>query len=180
MSNYVDKKRMHEELKDWLKNRPNDKMPEYVGWAIMQIAEGFSRRHNWRGYTEAWKENMRGAAIENCVRYARNYNYEKYSNPHAYFSFVTENTFKNVIKKEKRIHAAKLGETLALIDDINTDQMMEQQVPHEIHSDILQKFNSYGGSNHQSEKKPRVTKAEKAAREAISIDDVVDDFNQGE
>lgn len=169
---YVDNKRMHEELKDWLKNRPDEKMPEYVGWAIMQIAEGFSRRHNWKGYSDAWKENMIGAAIENCVRYIRNYNYEKYSSPHAYFSFITENTFKNVVNKEKKIHAAKLGETLGLIDDINGDQEMEQQIPHEIHADILEKFKNYGGGYHHREKKPRTTKAEKAAQEAVSIDSV--------
>jgi hypothetical protein len=72
-----------------------------IGQAIIDISTRRTYSRNFVGYTQAWKEEMIGDAIETCARYAHNYNPVKYSNPFAYITQLVTNAIILRIKREK-------------------------------------------------------------------------------
>lgn len=73
-----------------------------IGAAIMQIAHRRTFSRNFIGYTQQWKEEMIGDAVETCCKYAHNYNPIKYSNPFAYITQIVSYAIIQRIKLEKR------------------------------------------------------------------------------
>lgn len=80
---------------------PNPPLSETIGKAILDIANRRTYSKNFIGYTQSWKEEMVDDAIETCVRYAHNYNPEKYNNPFAYITQLVTNSIIQRIKIEK-------------------------------------------------------------------------------
>jgi len=66
----------------------------------MLIAEGLSHKPGFINYP--FRDDMVGDAIENCVRYAHNFDSDKYSNPFAYFTQICYYAFIRRIGKEKK------------------------------------------------------------------------------
>lgn len=129
MSNYVDNKRLKEELtiyadeykkaKEAGEERPV--MSNYIGECIIKIANGFARKPNFSGYT--YKEEMVSDAIENCVMYVHNFNPEKSNSAFAYITQIVYYAFIRRIDKEKKqvkikrkyVEKAYVGEIDSLI-----------------------------------------------------------------
>lgn len=92
----------HEKKTKWLEEGKGvPPLTNKIGEAIMMIAHRRTFSRNFIGYTQLWKENMIDDAIEACVRYAHNYNPEKYNNPFAYITQIINNALINRIKIEK-------------------------------------------------------------------------------
>lgn len=92
----------NEKKQKWLaEGKGNPPLSEKIGKAILMIAHRRTYSRNFIGYTQLWKEAMIDDAIEACVKYAHNYNPEKYNNPFAYVTQIINNALINRIKIEK-------------------------------------------------------------------------------
>ena len=71
---YISNSDLYQEFVIWqnarkeaeLNNKPEPKIPESIGKAIMQIANNFIKKHNWQS-SGKWKEEMASDAILNCL-----------------------------------------------------------------------------------------------------------------
>lgn len=87
-----------EAAKEQGKKKPE--IPRFAAEAFMKIAENLSHKPNFLSYS--FRDEMVADAIENCVRYASNFDPKKSSNPFAYFTQVTYYAFLRRILKEKK------------------------------------------------------------------------------
>jgi len=94
---YVNNKEMLEEFK---KYRKTGKISEELGGMFLDIAKNILLKPNFIGYT--WKEDMACGAVLTCVKYSKNFDPEKGSNPYGYISRICFNYYKEYIKKQKR------------------------------------------------------------------------------
>jgi hypothetical protein len=104
-NNYINNKELFEvycKYKDDLKNDPTTRIPEYIGKAILLIANGVAQKGNFSGYSLNWKEEMISDAIENAIKYAHNFNPEKSQNPFSYISTIVWYAFLRRIEEEKK------------------------------------------------------------------------------
>ncbi|AUE22573.1 sigma factor for late transcription [Aeromonas phage Ah1] len=157
MANYVDNEELYQAFVAWkekLKENPNERMPEFIGGAIMKIAEGFT--HHWRfnRYTDTWKEAMVGAAIDVCLRYCKNFDTQRYSNPHAYISMICARAFFNRIKFMKQEEAAKYKYFLEHVHD-GEDEDMAKLVDVAFYNDMMTKANEFEANRKIKPKKPK-------------------------
>ena len=105
---YVDNKVFFAEMERWKteieESDEVDDLPpmvtEYMGECFYKIATHLSYRPNFINYT--YREEMIGGGIENCIRYAKNFNPEKSRNPFAYFTQIIYYAFIRRIQKEKK------------------------------------------------------------------------------
>ena len=105
---YVDNKLFFAEMEKWKSeiaesDEVDDQPPmvtEYMGECFYKIATHLSYRPNFINYT--YREEMIGDGIENCIRYAKNFNPEKSKNPFAYFTQIIYYAFIRRITKEKK------------------------------------------------------------------------------
>ena len=110
---YVDNKQFFAEMEKWKteidEQEEVDDLPpmvtEYMGECFYKIATHLSYRPNFINYT--YREEMIGDGIENCIRYAKNFNPEKSKNPFAYFTQIIYYAFIRRITKEKKQTAIK-------------------------------------------------------------------------
>ena len=110
---YVDNKLFFAEMQKWkeeiAEQEEVDDLPpmvtEYMGDCFQKIATHLSYRPNFINYT--YREEMIGDGIENCIRYAKNFNPEKSKNPFAYFTQIIYYAFIRRITKEKKQTAIK-------------------------------------------------------------------------
>ena len=110
---YVDNKLFFAEMERWKteieESDEVDDLPpmvtEYMGECFYKIATHLSYRPNFINYT--YREEMIGDGIENCIRYAKNFNPEKSKNPFAYFTQIIYYAFIRRITKEKKQSAIK-------------------------------------------------------------------------
>lgn len=82
------------------KQRP--RIPEYIGACFLLIAENLSYYWKFKNYSSLYKDEMIGRAIETCIKYASNFDTDKYTNPHAYFTTVCYRAFQYKLKEEKK------------------------------------------------------------------------------
>ena len=110
---YVDNKLFFAEMEKWKSEIDEsdevDDLPpmvtEYMGECFYKIATHLSYRPNFINYT--YREELIGDGIENCIRYAKNFNPEKSKNPFAYFTQIIYYAFIRRITKEKKQTAIK-------------------------------------------------------------------------
>lgn len=141
----VDNERLYAELKSWKDSITESKrpvIPEYVGWAIMKIAEGLSNRWNFSGYTDTWKELMVGDGVELSVKYIHNFDTDKYKNPHAYITTICYHAFMQRIKKERREAATKYNWFASAVFDASNDEHAAL-VDEGFYQDMLEKVSDY-------------------------------------
>jgi hypothetical protein len=110
-AHYINNKELQEEFvkynklkKEWIEagKEGNPPLTNKIGQAILDIATRRTYSRNFVGYSQDWKEEMIGDAIEVCVRYAHNYNSDKYNNPFAYLTQIVSFAIVTRIKKEKK------------------------------------------------------------------------------
>jgi len=107
-NHYVDNEKFFEEMSAWKllvieaqeSDEPKPPVNEYIGKCFLDIAEHLSYRPNFMNY--AYREEMIGDGIENCLMYAHNFNPEKSKNPFSYFTQIIYYAFLRRIQKEKK------------------------------------------------------------------------------
>jgi len=110
---YVDNKRMLEVIIEWKADREKaleageeePAMPDELGKMIMMICQRLNHRPNFLNYS--YNDEFVSDGIENCIRYAKNFDPEKSKNPFAYFSQVSFFASIRRINKEKKQFATK-------------------------------------------------------------------------
>lgn len=106
---YVSNPELHQAFVDWYEQikiaeqegKDEPRIPEKIGAAFIQIATNLAKKSNWMSNTK-YKYEMIGDAIENCVRYAKNYDITKTKNPFAYFTQTCYYAFLRRIRDEKK------------------------------------------------------------------------------
>lgn len=145
-NHYVDNKSLYASLCVWkeeMKNKPDDvviPVPDEVAISIMKISENLSRRYNFSGYTTTWKEEMIGDAIEHCLRYIKNFDTDRFNNPHAYITRICFNAFVQRIKKERKDTAIKYKVFLCDSSNYTADG---EEADFEFLQQMLERVNSY-------------------------------------
>lgn len=107
-NHYVDNKKLYEAIIEYktqailAKKQKEDKprIPEYVGYCIMMIAQRLSLKPNFVNYS--FRDEMISDGYENCVSYFDNFDPAKSSNPFAYFTQIIYYAFLRRILKERK------------------------------------------------------------------------------
>lgn len=94
------RKHREKRLKAIEEGRPEPRMPEEAGRILMMIAERYSRRPNFSGYS--FRDEMIANGIEAAVYAFNKFDPEKSSNPLAYFTQCIHYSFIATITKEKK------------------------------------------------------------------------------
>lgn len=130
---YLDNKKLHQAMVEFLQKAeqdPETRIPEYIGECIYLINYNLAKRANFANYS--YKDDMVDAGIELCLRYIKNYDYVKYSNPHTFFTQYAWRGFVNVINAEElqSYFKAKLAvspdELHSSLQDIDSDMHTEE------------------------------------------------------
>lgn len=97
--------RYHEMKEKWIAEGKDGRpqLTPKIAQAIMDISRRRIYSSIFINYSQDWKEEMVGDAIEICCRYIHNYNPTKYNNPFAYITQSVTNAIKNRIKIEKKM-----------------------------------------------------------------------------
>jgi hypothetical protein len=104
---YVDNELFLQAMNDWVAEvkvtKKNKQKPppvtDYIAECFYKIAEHLSHSPNFINYP--YREDMIGDGIENCLRYAHNFDANKSKNPFAYFTQIIFYAFLRKIEKEK-------------------------------------------------------------------------------
>ena len=110
MADYVDNKKLTERLGKWaLYVRAQESMCEipikitpYIAECIYLICNNMGYKSSFINYT--YKDDMIGDAIENCIRYVKNFDISKNNNAFGYVSTIAYYAFIRKIKKENKRH----------------------------------------------------------------------------
>lgn len=143
--NYVDNNILYDELKNWrecLEYNPNAVMPRYVAESIVKIANHLSRRYNFSGYTSTWRDEMIGDAIEHCLRYLKNFDHEKFNNPHSYITQICFRAFVQRLKKEKRQTATKYKFFVTYAQDYENEEG-EHRIDQDFYQQMVDRLDEY-------------------------------------
>ena len=113
-SHYVNNKTLLEEMVKYRdkvilskqNGTPKPQIPNYVGQALMLIANRLSHKPNFSSYS--YKEEMISDGIENCIMYIDNFDPAKSNNPFAYFTQIIHYAFIRRIQKEKKQQYIKI------------------------------------------------------------------------
>lgn len=146
-TNYIDNKKMYEELVIYNRNLKASKenttikprISNYLGECFMLIATRLSTRPQFVNYI--FRDEMIGDAIENCVIYIHNFDDTKYTNPFAYFTQIIYYAFLRRIYKEKRqlYIKHKTSENTMLFDkEYGEDEMGDMSLDNKFFTDIMQ------------------------------------------
>ena len=102
-NHYVNNAELVRALEDYkarLALNPNETVPEYVGFCILEIARRFASRPNFYGYS--YREEMIGDAVENCLQYITNFDSKKSTNAFSYITQICYFAFLRRIAREKK------------------------------------------------------------------------------
>lgn len=158
MSNYVNNKELYKSICSWKeKCRESEaaggprvvKQNDTIGLAIMLIAEGLSKRFNFSGYTQSWKQEMISDGIEAAIKGLINFDETKYDNPHAYITMACFNAFVQRIKKERKEMAKKYSYFVHNVYDSRDDDMVALADETFI-QDIYDKMTQYESSTYKA------------------------------
>lgn len=158
MADYVNNEELYQAFVAWkekLKENPSERMPEFIGSSIMKIAYGFTNYWRFSRYTDTWKELMIGDAVETCLKYCKNFDTERYTNPHAYITMICARSFIARIRHSKKEEAAKYKYFLEHVHDAE-DEDMAKLVDLSFYNDMMTKANDFEATmKNQKAKKPK-------------------------
>lgn len=92
-------------LKEVIIYRETGRASEVLGKMLLTIAENFSSKGNFSGYT--WKKDMESEAVLTCLKYLKNFNPELSTNAFAYITQIYNNSFKLYIKDQNKHSSIK-------------------------------------------------------------------------
>lgn len=126
--NYIDNESLYQAFVQWYEKRaaaeaagkPEPEPPRAISEAILLIPQRLATKGNFSGYT--YRDEMVSDAIENIVRYYRNFDPAKSKNPFAYFTQIAYYAFIRRIQIEKKNSYTKhkLIQNSGLLDAITT------------------------------------------------------------
>ena len=98
-------------------NKPEPKIPNYIGECFLKIAEHLSRKPNFISYS--FRDEMIADGIENCLMYFRNFDPDKSKNPFAYFTQIIYYAFlRRIMKEKKQLYVKyKATEQFGILDE---------------------------------------------------------------
>jgi hypothetical protein len=156
-NHYVDNKKLYAEMLKYIakvneakeKGEKKPRIPEYIGYCILQIATRLATKPNFAGYT--YKDEMISDGVENCLTYLHNFDPDKSSNPFAYFTQIIYYAFLRRISKEKKQTYIKHNSFENALVTNNLVDMSSEDLAHfdgiflntdEKISDLIEKFES--------------------------------------
>lgn len=101
---YIDNKEFSEAVAEYVQNKDNMQISNYIGSCFLKIAQKFASKPNWSGYS--YKEEMIMDAVENCIKAIGNFDINKKTgtgrpNAFSYFTQISYYAFLRRIQKEK-------------------------------------------------------------------------------
>jgi hypothetical protein len=107
-SHYIDNKQFLKEIIAYKKevskakkeDLPKPGINNYIGKCFLDIANNLAKKPNFANY--AFKDEMIGDGVENCIQYVENFDPKKSSNPFAFFTQIIYYAFIRRIQKEKK------------------------------------------------------------------------------
>lgn len=138
-NHYVDNAVFYQEMTVWVKTcedafdkgevRPQ--LTDSLGGMIIKVCEGVAYRYNFNNYS--YRDEFALDAIENCVRYAHKFNYEKYKSPYSYFSRIAWQASVRRLQKEDKLWKTKIRYIMnAGIEDVlNEIQDQDSNTPYD-------------------------------------------------
>lgn len=147
-THYIDNNKFFDEMCEWKKlvneaENSGEKRPpvtEYIGECFLKIAEHLSHKPNFINY--AYREEMVGDGIENCLMYAHNFDPDKSKNPFSYFTQIIYYAFLRRIEKEKKQAYVKYKSfEMNLTDDSLRKYFKDNYFDKSFHETMQDKFN---------------------------------------
>lgn len=171
-NHYIDNKVFLEEMTKYRtaveiakeQGKPKPEIPRFAAEAFMKIAENLSHKPNFLSYS--FRDEMVADAIENCVRYASNFDPKKSSNPFAYFTQVTYYAFlRRILKEKKELYVKyKVTEHSGIMDEfeqLESDDGQNRQF--ELYQNISEFIENF--ENAKKQKKMKKINLEKFVEE---------------
>ena len=178
-THYIDNKQFFLAMSEWktlvieAENIGEGRPPvsEYIGECFLKIAEHLAFKPNFMNY--AYKEEMIGDGIENCLMYAHNFDPTKSKNPFSYFTQIIYYAFLRRIEKEKKqsyikFKCIKEQDKDGILRNYYTDNYFDQDDRNE-----EQVIRGYFGLTEKDVKKFAPKKKKK--KNKSSLDDVLKD-----
>ncbi|QPI18005.1 sigma factor for late transcription [Pectobacterium phage POP12] len=128
--------------KKQLNETGNRKMPDILGSAIMNIANGLIHRWNFNGYSEDWKLDMVDDGIEAAIAGLHNYDETQYTNVYGYINKTCWMAFVGRIMREKKETAKKYRFFLENVYD-SGDEDLNKIADENFIQDMHDKLNQY-------------------------------------
>lgn len=134
MAEYVDNEKLSAEVGIWAEKIRNqiknheipDKMTDYIAESVFLICTNLAYKSSFIGYT--YRDDMISDAMENCIRYLKNFDIKKSNNAFGYISIIASFAFVRKIKKENKSHkrhlqyVKKMYTEGNIIDSLATDK----------------------------------------------------------
>jgi len=95
--NYVNNKDLLIEISDY---KSSGVMSEKLGGMLLEIANNFSSRGSFAGYT--WREDLVADGVLTCIKYLKNFDTNKSSQAFSYITQICYHAFLNYIKAQKK------------------------------------------------------------------------------
>ena len=171
-NHYIDNSKFFAEMCEWKKivteaeNSGEARPPvtEYIGECFLKIAEHLSHKPNFINY--AYREEMVGDGIENCLMYAHNFDPEKSKNPFSYFTQIIYYAFLRRIEKEKKQAYVKYKSfEMNLTDDSLRKYFKDNYFDTSMHDSMHDKFNLTKNDIEKFTPKPKKKRKKKKTTE---------------
>lgn len=153
---YADNEKLYPILCAWkqqIRETGNRKMPDELGIAIMQIANGLARRYNFNRYSEDWKADMIDDGISATIAGLHNFDETKYKNVYAYINQACWRAYVTRILYEKKENAKKYKYFLEHVFDAD-DSDMVSIADEAFIQDMHDKLNQYEATAFKVKEKP--------------------------
>jgi hypothetical protein len=147
-NDYVDNKLLLIAIAEWQQRRLTTldlPLTDEIGRDVMLISYNLSKRWNFSGYTDDWKEQMIGDGIEAALKAVKNFDAIHFSNPHAYLTTVCFRAFQNRIKKERQESVGKYKYFVEEVYDFTNDEI-SANVDVDFYQDMVNKIAEYDES----------------------------------
>jgi hypothetical protein len=148
-------------------DKPEPRVPNYIGECFLKIAEHLSRKPNFISYS--FRDEMIADGIENCLMYFRNFDPVKSKNPFAYFTQIIYYAFlRRIMKEKKQLYVKyKATEQFGILDEFemyeDSDGNMRQFQLYDNISEFIQTFEE----NKRKKKEGKVKGIEKFLEEDL-------------
>jgi hypothetical protein len=145
---------------------------EYIGECFLKIAKHLAFKANFINYS--FRDEMISDGIENCLRYADNFDETKYKNPFAYFTQIVYFAFVRRIQAEKKELKRKYRYIMSLdIHDLITQSQDEGEFANEFLKYLQDQVDLGGGVDDEEDEKPKKKATKKAVKKRVAtIDDI--------
>jgi hypothetical protein len=150
------------------------RISDYMGKAFISMANKYSNHYKFRGYTNAWKEEMIEEAILTCCKYCKSFDPAKSENPFSYITYIIHTAFLNKIKEEKRAQYIRyklfVDNDGYIAEDEDGDMIIDIN---EQYKDALSYVNNYENSVMYSSKN-KIKNKTKTNTKKIGLDSLFD------